>query len=142
MKSIFILASGFFIMPLFLLINSGDNNTDIITQEKDMMIRIAAIEVCPEYIESYKEILNEEATASVKIEPGVIAIFPMYEEENPTQIRILEIYANKEAYEAHLQTPHFIKYKTSTQKMVKSLKLIDMDALDSTTMKAVFYKLN
>lgn len=142
MKSIFILASGFFIMPLFLLINSGDNNTDIITQEKDMMIRIAAIEVYPEYIESYKEILNEEATASVKIEPGVIAIFPMYEEENPTQIRILEIYANKEAYEAHLQTPHFIKYKTSTQKMVKSLKLIDMDALDSTTMKAVFYKLN
>lgn len=142
MKSIFILASGFFIMPLFLLINSGDNNTDIITQEKDMMIRIAAIEVCPEYIESYKEILNEEATASVKIEPGVIAIFPMYEEENPTQIRILEIYANKEAYEAHLQTPHFIKYKTSTQKMVKSLKLIDMDALDSTMMKAVFYKLN
>jgi len=129
-------------MPLFLLINSGDNNTDIITQEKDMMIRIAAIEVYPEYIESYKEILNEEATASVKIEPGVIAIFPMYEEENPTQIRILEIYANKEAYEAHLQTPHFIKYKTSTQKMVKSLKLIDMDALDSTTMKAVFYKLN
>lgn len=142
MKSIFILASGFFIMPLFLLINSGNNNTDIITQEKDMMIRIAAIEVYPEYIESYKEILNEEATASVKIEPGVIAIFPMYEEENPTQIRILEIYANKEAYEAHLQTPHFIKYKTSTQKMVKSLKLIDMDALDSTTMKAVFYKLN
>ena len=142
MKSIFILASGFFIMPLFLLINIGDNNTDIITQEKDMMIRIAAIEVYPEYIESYKEILNEEATASVKIEPGVIAIFPMYEEENPTQIRILEIYANKEAYEAHLQTPHFIKYKTSTQKMVKSLKLIDMDALDSTTMKAVFYKLN
>ncbi|WP_237738972.1 putative quinol monooxygenase [Galbibacter marinus] len=142
MKSIFILASGFFIMPLFLLINSGDNNTDIITQEKDMMIRIAAIEVYPEYIESYKEILNEEATASVKIEPGVIAIFPMYEKQNPTQIRILEIYANKEAYEAHLQTPHFIKYKTSTQKMVKSLKLIDMDALDSTTMKAVFYKLN
>lgn len=142
MKSIFILASSFFIMPLFLLINIGDNNTDIITQEKDMMIRIAAIEVYPEYIESYKEILNEEATASVKIEPGVIAIFPMYEEENPTQIRILEIYANKEAYEAHLQTPHFIKYKTSTQKMVKSLKLIDMDALDSTTMKAVFYKLN
>ena len=128
-------------MPLFLLINSGDNNTDILTQEKDMMIRIAAIEVYPEYIESYKEILNEEATASVKIEPGVIAIFPMYEEQNPTQIRILEIYANKEAYEAHLQTPHFIKYKTSTQKMVKSLKLIDMDAIDSITMQVIFNKL-
>ncbi|MEH6703490.1 MAG: antibiotic biosynthesis monooxygenase [Galbibacter orientalis] len=141
MKSMFILASSCFIMPLFLLINSGDNNTDILTQEKDMMIRIAAIEVYPEHIESYKEILNEEATASVKIEPGVIAIFPMYEEQNPTQIRILEIYANKEAYEAHLQTPHFIKYKTSTQKMVKSLKLIDMDAIDSTTMQVIFNKL-
>lgn len=66
----------------------------------------------------------------------------MYEVENPTQIRILEIYANKKAYESHLQTPHFIKYKTSTEKMVKSLMLIDMGAIDSTTMKVVFYKLN
>ena len=61
----------------------------------------------------------------------------MYQKENPAEIRILEIYADKEAYEAHLQTPHFKHYKTSTLKMVKSLKLIDMNAIDEQTMPTI-----
>ena len=32
---------------------------------------------------------------------------------------------DKEAYQSHLQTAHFKKYKEGTAKMVKSLKLID-----------------
>ncbi len=47
--------------------------------------------------------------------------------DRPEQIRILEVYANQEAYEAHLQTPHFLKYKEGTAGMVKSLRLIDVD---------------
>ena len=65
----------------------------------------------------------------------------MLQKDHPSQIRILEIYANKEAYQAHLKTPHFLKYKTTTKEMVKSLRLIDMEALDSTTMALIFGKL-
>jgi len=43
----------------------------------------------------------------------------------PTQVRIFETYAKQAAYEAHLQTAHFKKYKTETQGMVKSLKLVE-----------------
>jgi quinol monooxygenase YgiN len=110
-------------------------------QQKDMMVRIAEIEILPEYLEEYKAILKEESSASVKNESGVIVIFPMYQKENPTQIRLLEIYANREAYEAHLKTPHFQHYKTTTLKMVKSLKLVEMGAIDSETMKEIFMKL-
>ncbi len=110
-------------------------------QQKEMMIRISEIEIFPADLEEYSAILKEEAAASVKLEPGVISIFPMYQKENPTQIRILEIYANREAYESHLKTPHFQHYKTSTLKMVKSLKLIDMNALDSQIMVEIFRKL-
>lgn len=77
----------------------------------------------------------------MKIEPGVIAIFPMYEKENPTQIRIIEMYADKNSYQSHLQTPHFQYYKTNTLKMVKDLKLIDMESLDKATMLEIFKKL-
>jgi quinol monooxygenase YgiN len=52
----------------------------------------------------------------------------------------LEIYANKEAYESHLKTPHFQKYKTTTAEMVKDLKLIDMEAIDPESMSLVFKK--
>jgi quinol monooxygenase YgiN len=42
---------------------------------------------------------------------------------------ILEIYADQEAYQSHIQTAHFKKYKEGTLKMVKSLKLIDTTPL-------------
>ena len=110
-------------------------------QKKDMMVRIAEIELDSKYVEEYKAILKEESRASVELEPGVVAIYPMYQQESPTQIRLLEIYADKEAYESHLKTPHFQKYKTSTLKMVKSLKLIPMEALDAEAMPLLFRKL-
>lgn len=106
------------------------------------MIRISEIEIEPEYLNEYLEILKEEAKASVELEPGVISIYPMSQKENPTEIRILEIYADKKAYEAHLETPHFKHYKTTTLKMVKSLKLIDMNAIDGQTMPIIFKKIN
>ena len=77
----------------------------------------------------------------MRLEPGVVAIFPMYQQAHPTEIRILEIYANREAYEAHLRTPHFRKYKTTTTKMVESLKLVDMEAMDAETMNEIFSKM-
>ena len=116
-------------------------HTNISAQTKDMMIRISEIEIDSSYLQEYNNILQEESRASVKLEPGVIAIYPMCQKENPTQIRILEIYANRKAYESHLKTTHFQKYKTSTLKMVKSLKLVDMDNIDSQTMVEIFRKI-
>ena len=110
--------------------------------ESDRMVRIAEIEIFPEFLEEFTLILKEEAAASVKVEQGVIVIFPMYQKENPNQIRLLEIYASRAAYESHLKTPHFQHYKTSTLKMIKSLRLIDMESLDTETMLVIFKKMN
>nr|WP_314495611.1 carboxymuconolactone decarboxylase family protein [uncultured Chryseobacterium sp.] len=109
--------------------------------ESDMLVRISEIEIVPQYLEEYKTILEKESSESVKLETGVIAIYPMFKKENPLQIRIVEIYANQKAYESHLQTPHFQHYKTTTLKMVKSLKLVDMTALDPNTMPIIFDKI-
>jgi 4-carboxymuconolactone decarboxylase len=107
----------------------------------DIMVRIAEIEIHPEHLEAYKIILKQEAAASVKAEPGVIAIFPMYQKENPVQVRIIEIYADKDAYQSHLKTPHFLHYKTSTAQMVKSLKLVEMTDYDKETIELMFAKI-
>ena len=93
------------------------------------------------YFEEYKCILIEEAKTSVMIEPGVISIYPMFKKDNPTQVRILEIYANREAYKLHLETSHFLKYKRTTLKMVKSLQLLDMESIDPETMPEIFCKM-
>jgi len=111
-------------------------------QTNNMIIRISEIEIDSSYLVEYNNILQIECMESVQKEPGVIAIFPMYQNEKPSQIRILEIYSNKSAYENHIKSPHFQNYKTSTLKMVKSLKLVDMKSLDPETMNKIFRKLN
>jgi quinol monooxygenase YgiN len=113
----------------------------LLAQEQGMLIRISEIQVDAESLQEYAAILKEEAEASVRLEPGVVAIFPMYQKENRTAVRILEIYASREAYEAHLRTPHFQHYKTTTLKMVKSLKLTDMEAIDTEAMTRIFEKI-
>jgi 4-carboxymuconolactone decarboxylase len=119
----------------------GVGATSTISHQTPMMVRLSEIEIAPGHLEEYVAILKKEAAASVRLEPGVIAIFPMSQQEHPNQIRILEIYADRAAYESHLQTPHFQEYKTSTLKMVRSLKLVDMRALDAESMSALFRKL-
>ena len=129
------------LVPILILIMTLVGHNAASAQQKEMMVRISEIEIDSHYLEEYKAILKEEAEASVRLEPGVISIFPMYQKESPTQVRILEIYASREAYESHLKSPHFQKYKTTTLKMVNSLKLVDMEAIDAETMTQIFKKL-
>lgn len=107
-----------------------------------MLVRISEIEIFDQHLEDYRRILNEEAEASVRLEPGVLCIFPSAQKDNPAQIRILEIYASRDAYDAHIQSPHFQKYKNSTLEMVKALRLVDMEAMDAKGMPLVFKKMS
>ncbi len=135
--------SAFTILALiFLTYSCGvQNKMKTTTPTDEMLIRISEIKIEEQYLEEYIKILKYEAEASVRLEPGVISIYPMFQKENPTEIRILEIYADNEAYKAHLETPHFKEYKSSTLNMVESLKLIDMEAIDGGTMSKIFKKL-
>ena len=98
-------------------------------QYGERIVRLAEIEVVPEFLDEYLAFAKEVGGTSVKVEPGVLTLFSMQEKENPYKIHILEIYADKEAYQSHLQTAHFKKYKEGTAKMVKLLKLIDTNPL-------------
>jgi quinol monooxygenase YgiN len=94
-------------------------------QDKNLVVRIAKLKIDSIQLESYKAALKEHAEAAVKVEPGVITLYAVYEKNNPTRVTVFEIYANTDAYEFHLKTPHFLKYKTGTKDMVKSLELVE-----------------
>jgi quinol monooxygenase YgiN len=89
------------------------------------LVRIAELEIDAGQLPAYRNALSEEIATSIRVEPGVLTLFAVAVKGQPTQVRIFETYANQAAYEAHLQTPHFKKYKAETQSMVKSLKLIE-----------------
>ncbi|MBO9616880.1 MAG: antibiotic biosynthesis monooxygenase [Dyadobacter sp.] len=93
------------------------------------MVRMAKIEIDSAYLEPYKAAIREHTQAAIANEPGVLTLYAMYDKARPTHVTVLEIYASKDAYQAHLKTPHFQKYKAGTLKMVKSLELIDVDPI-------------
>ena len=106
----------------------------------ELITRIAEIEVNDGYLEEYLAAAHNVGTKSVESEPGVICIFPMQVKDSPNTIRILEIYRDDEAYQAHLQTAHFLEYKQGTLHMVKSLQLVATEPLAPEAMPLIFKK--
>jgi quinol monooxygenase YgiN len=93
------------------------------------LVRIAELEIDPEQLIGYKQALSDEIAASVREEPGVLMLNAVSVKGQPNQIRIFETYKDQTAYESHLQSPHFLKYKATTRGMVKSLKLIETEPI-------------
>ncbi len=98
-------------------------------QMQTRIVRMAELEIDSSQLETYKAALKEEIDTSIRVEPGVLSLYAVALKDKPTHIRIFEVYADISAYKVHLETPHFKKYKSSTQDMVKSLKLIETDPI-------------
>ena len=92
-------------------------------------VRLSLITVDPARLEEYKAYLKEGVTASMSREPGVLVLYPTTRKDAPNVFTILEIYANRAAYESHIKSAHFQKYKQGTLDMVQSLELVDVDPL-------------
>ena len=98
-------------------------------QQDIRKIRIANIRIDSAYLDEYKAALAAHAKVAVQVEPGVLALQAVYEKSNPNKVTVFEIYASEDAYQAHIKTAHFLKYKNGTAKMVKSLQLIDVQPI-------------
>ena len=97
--------------------------------EEAQMTRLSKITVHADHLPAYRAALAEEVRASMALEPGVLSLYAVFDKEEPTRLTILEIYASRQAYEQHVKSSHFLKYKNGTLHMVKSLELVDVDPL-------------
>lgn len=88
-------------------------------------VRLSKITVDPARLDEYNAYLKEEIEASMRLEPGVLTLYAVSEKEHPNEVTILEIYADEAAYQSHVKTSHFQKYKQGTLDMVQALELID-----------------
>lgn len=89
------------------------------------VVRIAELQIDPAQLAAYTTAVKEEMEESVRVEPGVLAIYAVAERNDATRLRFFEIYADETAYQAHIQSPHFRKYFETTKTMITSRKLIE-----------------
>jgi quinol monooxygenase YgiN len=125
------------LLSLFLLMGmlSLFSTKPSFAQNRDRVVRIAKITVDPAQLTAYQAALKEGIETAVSKEPGVLAYYAVADKNEPSHITILEVYANPEAYQKHIETPHFKKYKATVQSMVKSLELTDVNVIDFVSKK-------
>lgn len=114
---------------LFILTVSFNKKT--IAQEKHQMVRLAKIKVDPLQLNLYNAALKEQMTTAVRVEAGVLTYYAVADKKDPSNITILEIYADTTAYKLHIETPHFKKYKKTVKDMVTHLELVDVTLVGS-----------
>jgi (4S)-4-hydroxy-5-phosphonooxypentane-2,3-dione isomerase len=73
--------------------------------------------IIPSDLPKFLEAIKENAANSVK-EPGVREFNVNVLANNPNHVFLYEVYENEDALKAHLQTPHFQKFRAATQGMV------------------------
>jgi quinol monooxygenase YgiN len=93
--------------------------------KKPPVVRIADLDIDPAQLDSYTAIVREEMETSVRVEPGVIAIYAVADKERPSRLRFFEIYVDDEAYRAHIASPHFRTYFEATKSMILDRQLIE-----------------
>ena len=123
--------------------NAGNTTPTVCTKlpmQADGIVRLSKIEVLPEHIDEYVVFAAEVGEISLQEEPGVLTMYAVADKENPCMITILETYASKQAYESHIASDHFRKYKQATQHMIKSLERCDQTPLNPANQITNFIK--
>jgi quinol monooxygenase YgiN len=90
-------------------------------------VRVAELEIEPIHLEAYKAAVSEEIDDSIRLEPGVLAIYSVALKDQPTHLRFFEVYADENAYRQHIESPHFKKYVETTKSMISARQLFEMD---------------
>jgi quinol monooxygenase YgiN len=101
-------------------------STKSLAQANKQMVRLAKIKVDPSQLNNYNAALREQMTTAIRVEKGVLTYYAVADKTEPSNITILEIYADTAAYQLHITTPHFKKYKEAVKDIVKSLELVDV----------------
>lgn len=120
---------------LVLIVTIVTINTTYSQDSDELFVRLVKIEIDPASLTEYKAILSDQIHTAVKLEDGVLEYRVVNEKEHPHLFTLIEIYRDYSSYLLHIKTPHFLKYKLSTEKMVQSLQLIDVNLVGQTSKK-------
>ena len=96
-------------------------------ESTEKVVRIAQLVIDPDQLAAYQAAVKEEMADSVRLEPGVLAIYSVAEKDHPNRLHFFEIYANEAAYKSHIASAHFQKYVSTTKSMILSRTLIETD---------------
>ena len=98
-------------------------------EKNKLYSRLIKMQIDPGGITRFKELADSVMLSGIKRESGVLVMYAVLEKNDPTRITILEVYQDLHAYNKHINTRYFLKYKEASLKVVKSLSIFDVDPI-------------
>ena len=92
------------------------------------VVRVADLEILPARLDAYRAAVTEEIDDSIRLEPGVAAIYAVSLQDAPQQLRFFEIYADDAAYRQHIASAHFRKYVDTTTDIITGRRLLETES--------------
>jgi autoinducer 2-degrading protein len=83
-----------------------------------MYVIFVDFEIKPDHLADFLPLMQENATASVRDEPGCHQFDVCMDPEVPHRIFLYEVYDDRAAFEAHLATSHFARFDAATSDMI------------------------
>jgi quinol monooxygenase YgiN len=83
-------------------------------KEAIMYVIIAPIQIREGYKDRFIESVTEDARSSVRDEPGCLRFDVIQDANDANRIWLYEVYKDEAAFQAHLQSPHLLKFRETT----------------------------
>lgn len=76
------------------------------------------VKVKPDQRERFLEAIEEDATSSVRDEPGCLDFQVLQDRDDPDTYYFYEVYRDEEAFKAHGRTPHFERWRAASEEVL------------------------
>ena len=95
-----------------------------------MFAIFVTINIKPGHVDAFIEASVGDAQGSTRDEPGCFRFDILQDPEVPTRFYLYEVYRDEAAFEAHLEAPHFLKWRDAVQSFFDGdIGRIDMKTL-------------
>ena len=83
-----------------------------------MYMIIAPVQIKPGSRDAFVEAIIGDAIGSVRDEPGCRRFDVIQDADDENRVWLYEAYDDEAAFKAHLETPHFIKFRDATADII------------------------
>ena len=80
-----------------------------------MYTLLVTIEIKPEFRDRFVEEMVLNAKGAVEDEPGCFQFDVVQDANDPNKLYLYEVYRDRAAFEAHLQAPHFLRWRDAVK---------------------------
>lgn len=84
-------------------------------------------EVAPGNLTAFLKAARADAARSVADEPGCLQFDVTVEGEDPARVVFYEVYRSREAFDAHLETPHLAEFQKALSLVERELPVRFLD---------------